>query len=230
MAGPARYDPAVQKQRVGSPVPVYEAIASGDKGAAMDLYNISTRGSSRPGTGPFSRFFEQFMAPIVLAAMNAQSGGMDYTDPDNPKPRNMDFDVGQLMAQLQQGVTGEMPLFDFLGGIGNRAMSDFLGSGGGDSYEQMRNMALSLSPLMSAGLSPIYAQDYGRQQANTFADMYDKAVADPKFGDQLTDWDDFFADSPFYQQYYGGKGAVAPPRVPGASTRKPSVTDNNYLR
>lgn len=220
MAGPRNYDPSVQSQRVATAMPVYNAILSGDRDMAMDLYNISTKGSSRPGTGPFSRFFERFMAPIVLAAMNAESGGVDMTDPNNPKPRTMDFDFGQLMSDLQGGVTGG-GLFDLIGGIGERAMGDFLGSGAAEDYDQLKAMAESLAPLFSSGLNRVYQGDFYRQQRNAFSDMFDRAVADPKFGDEITNWDEFFTDSPFFQQYYGGTKPNAAAAATGSAARRP---------
>lgn len=183
-------------------IPYLQPVLGQDPGAAFDLYNYVTTGSSQRGTGPFARFYEQFLAPLVLAAMEAEGGGVDPTT-GLPKHMLNAQSAGDLFGKIKSGVAGQSDLFGLLGGIARRAMGDFMGSGAGVDYTQLKNFTKMLAPLGSAGLTPVYQDDFYRQQQNAFSDMYDKSLKDPAGTMRGTDWGAFFANSPFYKQNYG---------------------------
>ena len=168
------------------------AAAMQDSDEAYRMYREYTTGTTRAGSGPFSRYFDQWFEPVVMAAINAASaGGKKLTSAD------VEALFTSLASQVKAG-----NLTQNTGGMAQNFMNSVTGGTIGEDYDLLRNSASAMSPLMSLGLSPIWRSGFLRDQQNTFADMYDRAQSDPNFGEGITDWGRRFAESPFFKQWY----------------------------
>lgn len=172
--------------------------AEGDQRYGYDMLNQYLTGSMDDGTGPFASFMEQLLAPLATSSINA------LTTIGGKTPVNIDDLFARIANPNGMGADGQT-VYDYLGGLAQQAVGKKLGPGSDLTIPELTSFMKLMNPLTTTGMDRISASQYDRQQNNAIRNLTSASPWDMSGVNAKKDFGDFFANSPFFKQYYGNR-------------------------